>query len=53
MFKIYKNTPWKEHWPSILKGISILFQGKINTKIIDLENKDATGNIIMHINKLN
>ena len=49
VFKIYKNTPWKEHWPSILKGISILFQGKINTKIIDLENKDATGNIIMHI----
>ena len=49
VFKIYKNTPWIEHWPSILKGIEILFQGKINTKIIDLENKDATGNIIMHI----
>ena len=49
IYKIQRNNPWKEKWPDFIKGILMILNRKIITKIIEPDNINWSGHIIMHI----
>ena len=49
IYKIQRNNPWKEKWPDFIKGILMILNRKIITKIIEPDNINWSVHIIMHI----
>lgn len=49
IYKILRKQPWKDNWPDVVKGISMILKGKIVTKVIDSNNNEWSGNIIIQV----
>jgi len=49
IYKIQKKNPWKEKWPDFIKGILMILNIKITTKVIEPDNANWAGHVILHI----
>lgn len=49
-YKLSRQAPWKDHWPSLLKGIASLFNRSIVTRLEEAAPGEIIGDVVLSIN---
>jgi hypothetical protein len=48
-YKLVRQRPWGKSWPNWLKALCLLSTKKVSSKLLENNNNDWSGDIVLHI----